>query len=79
VLAANQQGRTVEITGLLPVAMTCSPNDSTLVYIGAEGERHLHAVRLSWTADTLYINGQGRVLSDAIFNLYLDWVGYSGQ
>ena len=76
VLAANLQGHAVEVTGLSAVAMSCSPSDSTIAYIGTEVERHLHAMKLSWTDDTLYVNGQGSVLSDATFNLYLDWVGY---
>jgi hypothetical protein len=77
VLAANLKGHAVEVTGLSPVAMSCSPSDSMLAYIGTELERHLHAARLSWTEDTLYVNGQGSILSDATLNLYLDWVAYS--
>ncbi len=79
VLAANLKGHAVEVTGLSPVAMSCSPSDSMLAYIGTEAERHLHAVKLSWTEDTLYVSGQGSILSDATFNLYLDWVAYSKQ
>jgi hypothetical protein len=79
VLAANLKGHAVEVTGLSPVAMSCSPNDSTLAYVGTEVERHLHAAKLSWTEDTLYVNGRGSVLSDSTFKLYLDWVAYSKQ
>jgi hypothetical protein len=79
VLAANLRGHVVEVTGLSPVAMSCSPSDSMLAYVGTEVERHLHAAKLSWTEDTLYVNGQGSVLSDATFELYLDWVAYSKQ
>lgn len=46
-LAANLQGHAVEVAGLLPVAMACSPDDSALAYIDTEGERHLHWARLS--------------------------------
>jgi hypothetical protein len=79
VLAANLQGHVVEVSGLSPVAMACSPTDSTLTFIGGELEHRLHSARLTWTSDTLFANGSGSVLSGQTFGSYIDWVDYSGQ
>jgi len=79
VLAADLQGHAVEVTGLLPVVMACSPDDSTLVYVGTETECHLPAAGLTWSGDTVHVSGAGSVLSQATFDRYLDWVKYSGR
>ncbi len=79
VLAANLQGHVVEVSGLSPVAMACSPTDSTLIFIGGELEHRLHSARLTWTSDTLFANGSGSVLSGQTFGSYIDWVNYTGQ
>jgi len=79
VLAANLGGRTMTGLDVSPVAMACSPADSTLDYIGSENERRLHSARLIWTNDTLYVSGAGSVLSEESFGSYIDWVKYAGQ
>jgi len=78
VLAANLLGHAVEVAGLSPVVMACSPTDSTLVYIDA-GDHRLRSEKLAWTADTLYPGDAGTVLTDGTFGSYIDWVKYSGQ
>jgi hypothetical protein len=79
VLAVNMGGRTMTGLAVSPVAMACSPTDSTLAYVGTESERRLHSARLVWTNDTLYVSGSGSVLSDESFDTYIDWVDFSGQ
>ena len=79
VLAANMSGHAVVISGFEPVAMAGSPDDSILVYIGSESARPLHALRLAWTADTIYATGQPSVLSSGPFLKYVDWVEYSRE
>ena len=78
VLAANLQGHVVEVFGLSPVAMACSPTDSALIFVGGELEHRLHSARLTWTSDTLFANGSS-VLSGLTFGSYIDWVSYTGQ
>jgi hypothetical protein len=78
VLAANLLGHAVEVAGLSPVVMACSPTDSTLAYIDA-GDHRLHFEKLTWTADTLYPGDAGTVLTDGTFGSYIDWVKYSKQ
>lgn len=77
-LAANPQGHAVAVTGLSPVAMACSPIDSTLDYIDAEDHK-LYSVNLVWTADTLYLGGTGTPSTGRTFGNYVDWAEYSGQ
>jgi hypothetical protein len=79
VLAANRRGHVVEISGLSPVAMACSPTDSTLIFVGGELEHRLHSARLTWTSDTLHVRGSESVLSEGSFGSYIDWVNYAGQ
>lgn len=77
VLAANMSGRVMTGLPVSPVAMACSPTDSTLAYIGTDNEHRLYSVKLAWTADTLCVNGAGDILSAESFGSYIDWVKYS--
>jgi hypothetical protein len=79
VLAANPSGRAVVVAGLEPVAMACSPSDSTLVYIGAESTHHLYTLGLVWTGDTIYGDWPALGLGAESFGSYIDWVNYTGQ
>ncbi|MBN2464382.1 hypothetical protein JXD38_01990 [candidate division WOR-3 bacterium] len=78
VYAANLNGRVIAGLAVSPVAMACSPTDSTLVYIGA-ADQNLYSAKLTWTADTLYPVAAGTDLADGTFGSYVDWVKYSGQ
>jgi len=77
VLAANMGGRVVTGLPVSPVAMACSPTDSTLAYIGTDTEHRLYSVKLGWTADTLYVDGAGIMLSGESFGSFIDWEKYS--
>ena len=77
VLAANMSGRVMTDLPVSPVAMACSPTDSTLAYISTDNEHRLYSVKLAWTADTLCVNGAGIMLSGESFGSYIDWVKYS--
>lgn len=77
VLAANMGGWVVTGLPVSPVAMACSPTDSTLAYIGTDTEHRLYSVKLGWTADTLYVDGAGIMLSGESFGSFIDWEKYS--
>ncbi len=77
VLAANTGGLVITGLAVSPVAMACSPDDSTLAYIGTDNR--LYSVQLVWTGDTLFVDGAGTVLSEKSFGSYIDWVDYSEQ
>jgi len=81
VLAANMAGRTVTALAVLPVAMACSPTDSTLIYVGTDLEQRLYSVRLVWTDDTLYVGRPGILLGGDAYaqRRYIDWASYSPQ
>jgi hypothetical protein len=59
--------------------MACSPTDSTLAYVGTGNEHRLYSVKLAWTADTLFVDGAGIMLSGQSLGSYIDWVKYSRQ
>jgi hypothetical protein len=81
VLAANMSGRAITGLAVAPVAMACSPDDSTLAYIGTDQEQRLYSVPLVWTDDTLYVGGAGILLGGDSYaqRRYIDWVDYSEQ
>jgi len=82
VLAANMSGHAIAGLPLSAVAMACSPEDSTLVFISTGPEQPLYSVGLVWTSDTLYVGGAGAPLgSDAHAQgaSHIDWVKYAGQ
>jgi len=76
-LAANMAGRVVTGLPVSPVAMACSPTGSTLAYLGTDNEYRLCSVKLGWTADTLYVDGAGIMLSGKSFGSFIDWEKYS--
>jgi hypothetical protein len=79
VLAANMSGRAVTGVKIASVAMACSPDDSTLAYVGTNLEHQLYHMKLVWTDDTLYAGGAGIpfVLDAYAQRSYIDWVRYS--
>lgn len=81
VLAANMGGRKVTALAVVPVAMACSPTDSTLIYVGTDLEQRLYSARLVWTDDTLYVGGPGLSIGGDEYaqRRYIDWASYSRQ
>jgi len=81
VVAANMSGHAITGLTIGAVAMTCSPDDSTLAYVGLDLEHRLHTVKLVWTNDTIYVGGAGMPLGGDAYaqRSYIDWVKYSGQ
>ncbi len=81
VLAANMGGRKVTALAVVPVAMACSPTDSTLIYVGTDLEQRLYSARLVWTDDTLYVGGPEILLGGDEYaqRRYIDWANYFNQ
>jgi hypothetical protein len=81
VLAANMDGHAITGLSMPGVAMVCSPDDSTVAYVGTDPERRLYAMKLVWTSDTLYSDGAGIPLGGEAYaqRSYIDWVRYSKQ
>jgi hypothetical protein len=81
VVAANMSGHAITGLNIGAVAMACSPDDSTLAYVGLDLEHRLYTMKLVWTDDTLYVVGPGMPLGgdDYAQRSYIDWVKYSKQ
>ena len=81
VLAADVGGRKVITLAVVPVAMACSPTDSTLIYVGTDLQQRLYSARLVWTDDTFYVGGPGLSLGGDEYaqRRYIDWASYSKQ
>jgi len=77
VYASRIDGRTISGLAVLPLAMACSPTDSTLAYIGTDLLHQLYSVGLVWTDDTLYVDGAGLLLNGGSFGNCIDWAHYS--
>ena len=52
-------GRAITDLAIPTVAMACSPDDSSLAYVGTDPEHRLFCTKLVWTSDTLYVGGAG--------------------
>jgi hypothetical protein len=74
-------GRKVITLAVVPVAMACSPTDSTLIYVGTDLQQRLYSARLVWTDDTIYVGGPGILLGGDEYaqRRYIDWAIYSSQ
>jgi hypothetical protein len=81
VFAINMSGHAIAGLGISPLAMACSPTDSTLAYVSLDSDRHLFSVHLSWSSDTIYAAGGGTALSSESYaqRSYIDWAKYSEQ
>jgi hypothetical protein len=81
VLAANMSGHAITGLAIPPVAMACSPDDSSLIYVAIDPEHRLYSMKLVWTNDTLYVGGAGMPLGGDAYaqRSYVDWVKYSKQ
>ncbi len=81
VVAANMSGHAITGLTIGAVAMACSPDDSTLAYVGLDLEHRLYTMKLVWTNDTIYVGGAGMPLGGDAYaqRSYIDWVKYSGQ
>jgi len=81
VVAANMSGHAITGLTIGAVAMACSPDDSTLAYVGLDLEHRLHTMKLVWTNDTIHVGGAGMPLGGDAYaqRSYIDWVKYSGQ